>query len=177
MIRTGGGPGEDPEKNKLRGPVFGVHIDQTAADTPGNARRWLGAEIADELLLKSPRVQVMNMWRPIRPVQRDALAVIDAGSMGEDEIVEVPVVFPDHTFSQCEISYQKAEKHQWHYKKGMTPEDVLVFVQDDTTNKVDAPRRVAHVAFRDPEADEDAKEARSSVELRALVFYDNDLDG
>lgn len=176
MIRTGGGPGEDPEKNKLRGPVFGVHIDQTAADTPSNARRWLGAEKANQLLTNSPRVQVMNMWRPLRPVQRDALAVIDAHSMGEDEIVEVPVVFPDHTFSQCEISYRNADRHRWHYKRAMGPEDVLVFVQDDTTGRPGAPRRVAHVAFRDPAAEEDGKEARSSIELRALVFYDEDLE-
>lgn len=153
-----------------------MHIDQTAADTPGNARRWLGATKADALLRQKRRVQVMNLWRPLHPVQRDALAVVDAGSMGDDEIVEVPVVFPDHAFRQCEVSYRHAARHRWHFKKGMTPEDVLVFVQDDTTKKAGAPRRVAHVAFRDPEADEDSKEARSSVELRALVFYDDDLE-
>lgn len=175
MIRTGGGPGEDPEKNKLRGPVFGVHIDQTAADTPSNARRWLGADKADALLRDKRRVQVMNMWRPTRPVQRDALAVMDAGSMVADEIVEVPVVFPDHSFRQCEISYRRADRHRWYSKRGMCPDDVLVFVQDDTTRKADVPRRVAHVAFRDPAAAEDSKEARTSIELRALVFYDEDL--
>lgn len=176
VIRTGGGPGEDPEKNTIRGPVFGVHIDQTAAETPANARRWLGAAKADALLGTKARVQLLNMWRPLRPVRRDALAVADAGSVARAEIVEVPVVLPDHAFTQCQVSHRGAGAHRWHFKRGMGREDVLVFVQDDTSRKEGVPRQVPHVAFRDPGADEDSQEARSSIELRAFVFYDEDLD-
>ena len=59
-----------------RQPVQRVHIDHTAKSGPQRVRDLLPDE-ADDLL--KGRVQVINVWRPIRgPLQDAPLAVCDA---------------------------------------------------------------------------------------------------
>ena len=65
-----------------RQPATRVHVDQTVASGPNRVREHLPDE-AEELL--KGRVQVINLWRPIRGPLRDApLAMLD----GQNEVNE-----------------------------------------------------------------------------------------
>ena len=64
-----------------------------------------------------------------------------------------------------------SEKHQWYYKDRLTPDEVILIKCFDS--KIDGrARRVPHSAFVDPEARED-EETRESIEVRALVFHED----
>ena len=68
---------EDRSREAPRQPATRVHVDHTAKSGPQRVRDFFGDE-AEELL--RGRVQVINLWRPIRGPLRDApLAVCDAG--------------------------------------------------------------------------------------------------
>lgn len=143
------------------------------------ARRWLGPAKADELLRTHKRWQIINAWRPIRPVRRDPLAVADARSVPDDDILKVKLVYPDHEIDILEVKAPLDPSgaggvHKWYFKDGMGPGDVVFFTQFDSTGRGDVPRRVPHTAFRDLRVDEAGAEARRSIEVRVAVFYDED---
>lgn len=140
----------------------------------GFARRWLGDEKADELLRTHPRWQIINAWRPIREVQRDPLAVTDARSVPDEDILKVRLVYPDHEIDILEVKAPLEAPHRWYFKDRMGPGDVVLFTQFDSTARGDVPTRVPHTAFRDPRVDEGTAEARRSIEVRVAVFYESD---
>ena len=75
-----------------RQPATRVHVDHTATSGPQRVRDLFGDE-AEELL--NGRVQVINLWRPIRGPLHDApLAVCDAGSVKPDDLVPSDLVYP-----------------------------------------------------------------------------------
>ncbi|CCF41593.1 hypothetical protein CH063_11829 [Colletotrichum higginsianum] len=77
------------------GPIYNVHVDQSASAAVPLAHRWLGDE-AEELLAK-PRFQIINMWRPCKPITRDPFAVTDANTVAESDYIKVPFIYPDRT--------------------------------------------------------------------------------
>ncbi|KAL1863862.1 low-affinity methionine permease [Diaporthe australafricana] len=159
------------------GPVYGCHVDQHPAAVEGFARRWLGDDKADELIRTHKRWQIINVWRPIRQVQRDPFAVTDARCVPDDDILKVRLVYPDHEIDILEVKAPldpEAAPHRWYFKDKMGPEDVLLFTQFDSTARTDVPRRVPHTAFKDPRVDEETAEARKSIDVRVAVFYDSD---
>lgn len=110
------------------------------------------------------------MWRPLKPVQRDPLTVVDARTVREEDLVPTPFIFPNLNAETFSVLHNT--QHRWYYKHGMTPDEVLIFKIFDS--KVDGcARRVPHSAFVDPEAGPEVP-ARESVELRALVFHENE---
>lgn len=139
------------------------------------ARRWLGQPQADELIATHRRWQIINTWRPIRPVQRDPFAVADARSVPDDDILRVKLVYPDHEIDILEVKAPlDPGSHNWYFKDGMGPADVVLFTQFDSTERGDVPRRVPHTAFRDLRVDEGVAEERRSIEVRVAVFYEED---
>ncbi|KAI2617192.1 hypothetical protein GGR54DRAFT_641295 [Hypoxylon sp. NC1633] len=159
------------EKAKLlRGPVTRVHIDQTYQASLSRVPHHLPAEEASELL--KGRVQIINVWRPIRPVERDPLAIADAFSVSEEELVAIPLIYPNRRGET--FSVRHSPRHRWYFKKGLTPEEVL-FIKCFDSKTDGRARRVPHTAFVDPTAKPDAP-ARESVEVRALVFHPDDRD-
>lgn len=159
------------------GPVHGCHVDQHPAAVEGFARRWLGDATADGLLRSHARWQIINAWRPIREVRRDPLAVTDARSVPDGDILKVRLVYPDHEIDILEVKAPMdpdKRPHRWYFKDRMGPGDVVFFTQFDSTPRADVPKRVPHTAFRDPRVDEGTAEARSSIEVRVAVFYGSD---
>lgn len=159
------------------GPLYGVHVDQSLDAATGVAHRWLGDEQAATLLATKARYQIINLWRPVlpnrQPITRDPFAVCDARSVPETDIVLVPVQFPDHRTEAVEVRPPPPGRpHRWYFKDGMTSEDVLVFKQVESYGAAGVPRRVPHCAFRDPRFLEGRGAPRQSVEVRAMVFYD-----
>ena len=157
-------PGEEDRPGQ-RQPVARVHVDQTPAAGIERVRRHMGAE-ADALL--KGRVQILNVWRPIRgPVLDHPLALCDWRSVDEADLVATDLVYPD---GRGEIySIAPNPRHRWHYLSAMRPEEVLLIKCFDTATDGRA-RLTPHTAFADPTTPADAP-PRQSIELRTLVFH------
>ncbi|KAL7924806.1 hypothetical protein ACQKWADRAFT_310986 [Trichoderma austrokoningii] len=153
----------------FRGPVNRVHIDQSYSAALSRVPFHLPEE-ADELL--KGRVQLINVWRPIRQVQRDPLAVAEAHSVAEEDLVPVPLIYPNRNGETLGVRHNGAQR--WFYKSGLVPEEVLLIKCFDSKTDGRA-RRVPHTAFVDPNAAADAP-ARESIEVRALVFHPDDRE-
>jgi hypothetical protein len=142
-----------------------VHIDHTARSGPQRVRDLLPDE-ADELL--KGRVQVINLWRPIKgPLQDSPLAVCDATTIRADDLVPSDLVYPHRVGETYSVRYNPA--HQWFYVPRMQPDEALLLKCSDTATGVPA-RFTPHSAFIDPTAPANAP-PRESIEVRTLVFH------
>ncbi len=82
---------DDRAPGAPRQPATRVHVDHTAKSGPQRVRDFFGDEA--EALLRG-RVQVINLWRPIRGPLRDApLAVCDATSVAARDLVPSDLVY------------------------------------------------------------------------------------
>ncbi|KAI1633618.1 amino acid permease-domain-containing protein [Biscogniauxia mediterranea] len=158
------------EGGPRRGPVQSVHIDQTYAASLSRVPHHLPAEEASELL--KGRVQIVNVWRAIRPVRRDPLAVADARSVGEAELVPIGLIYPNRRGETFGVRHAPGQR--WYYRRGLAPDRVLLIKCFDSKTDGRA-RRIPHSAFEDPDTPEGAP-ARESIEVRALVFHPDDRD-
>lgn len=148
-----------------RQPVPRVHVDHTEASGPQRVRDFFGAE-AEELL--RGRVQVINLWRPIRgPLQDAPLAVADAQSVGAGDLVATDLVYRDRVGEVYSVRYNPA--HRWFYVPDMMPDEALLLKCYDSARDGRA-RFAPHTAFDDPTAPAD-KLPRESIEVRTLVFH------
>ena len=148
-----------------RQPVPRVHNDYTVKSGPQRVRDLLADE-ASALLQK--RFAVINVWRPIRgPIQDSPLAVSDARSIAENDLVATDLIYPDRT---GEIYYVKFNpQHRWFYAPAMRNDEVMLIKCYDSVEDGRA-RFVPHSAFVDPTTPQGAL-PRESIELRTLVFY------
>jgi hypothetical protein len=148
-----------------RQPVPRVHNDYTVKSGPQRVRDLLGEE-ADTLLQK--RFSVINVWRPIRgPVQDSPLAVSDARSVHDQDLVATDLIYPDRT---GEVYYVKFNPdHKWFYAPAMRDDEIMLIKCYDSVDDGRA-RFVPHSAFVDPTTPAGAP-PRESIELRTLAFY------
>jgi hypothetical protein len=158
-------PGSEDRSAATRQPARRVHVDHTARSAPQRVRHFLGDEA--EALLRG-RVQIINLWRPIRGPVRDApLAVCDAQSVAPHELVATDLVYRDRVGETYSVRYNPA--HRWYYLPEMTPDEALLLKCYDS--RTDGRARFApHTAFNDPTAPRDAP-PRESIELRTFVFH------
>lgn len=156
---TGGADGS------VRQPVGRVHVDHTAKSGPQRVRDLI-PEDAEELL--KGRVQIINLWRPIRGPLRDSpLAVCDARTVKFDELVPTDLVYPHRIGETYSVTYNP--EHRWLYVPEMAADEILLLKCFDS--KTDGRARFApHTAFVDPTTPADAP-PRESIELRTLVFH------
>jgi hypothetical protein len=152
----GGGP---------RQPATRVHVDQTDLSGANRVREHLPAE-ADQLL--KGRVQVINLWRPIRgPVRDTPLALCDAGSVAASDLVAADLIYPNRNGETYSVKFNPA--HRWFYFRDMTADEGLLLKCYDSATDGRA-RFAPHTAFVDPTTPKDAP-PRESIELRTLVFH------
>jgi hypothetical protein len=145
-------------------PVRRVHNDHTVNSAPRRVRDHLGAD-APELL--KHRFGIVNVWRPIRgPVQDSPLALCDARSFTDDDLIATDLVYPHVRGETSSVAYNPA--HRWYYFSQMqTDEVVLIRVHDSAA---DGRARLSfHTSFANPLAP--GAPPRESIEVRALVFF------
>ncbi len=162
---------EDEKKralHKVRAPVSGMHNDFTEASAPERVRDLLPAEKAAARL--KGRFASINVWRPIRsPVQSKPLAICEYGSIGENDLVASERHYPDGRIGG--IYYLVHNPGQrWYYFPEMTDSEVILLKCYDSLKDGTA-RWTAHGSFDDPSSPADA-EARESIEMRTLLFFD-----
>jgi hypothetical protein len=156
---------EDRVDGQARQPVPRVHVDHTEKSGPQRVRDLLPDEA--ERLLRG-RVQVINLWRPIRgPLLDTPLAVADAQSVRPDQLVASDLLYKHRVGETYSVTYDP--RHRWYYVPRMEADEVLLLKCYDS--KTDGRARFApHTAFADPTTPADAP-PRESIELRALVFH------
>jgi hypothetical protein len=118
-----------------------------------------------DVLVKG-RFQVIQAWRPLKPILKDPFAVADATSVPEDDLVHTKVKFPKREGSTFNVT--KGPSHRWYYRYGQTPDIVTLFKGYDS--KTGIARHTPHSAFTDPDTVDNAP--RESVEVRAYIFHE-----
>ena len=152
-------PGDTP-------PVRGVHCDQTFTSGRRRVREHLPAEEAAQRL--QGRCAIINVWRPIvEPLLSAPLALCDARSIAQDDIVTADFIYPDKVGEVA--MFKPSAKHRWFYYPRMRRDEVLLIKIYDSSEDGTA-RFSAHSAFDDPTTPAGSP-ARQSIELRALVFW------
>ena len=156
---------DDRAPGAPRQPATSVHVDHTETSGPQRVRDFFGDE-ADELL--RGRVQVINLWRPIRGPLRDApLAVCDASSVAADDLVASDLVYQNRVGETYGVTYNP--EHRWFYVPDMQPDEALLLKCYDSATDGRA-RFVGHSAFEDPTTRPDAP-MRESIEIRSMAFF------
>ncbi|ERS95096.1 uncharacterized protein SPSK_01879 [Sporothrix schenckii 1099-18] len=155
-----------PGNASQRGPLHRVHVDQSY-DGAAFLLRWTLPDEADHLAQR--RWQIINAWRPFHTVTKDPLAVADARSIPDADLVQASVFYPDHT--QHTWTVTASRDHRWYYKHRQSPDEVMLIKCFDSVDDGSVARRVPHSAFRDKAYDEDPP--RESIEVRTLVFYED----
>ncbi|KIW35015.1 uncharacterized protein PV07_01742 [Cladophialophora immunda] len=161
-------------------PARFAHIDQS----PNGARRLLqdnlGADVAEKLA--KTRWGIVNIWRPIKTIRRDPLALCDSRTIKDEELAIVKSTLPKKGsgqgyydgvskgdgFETLELRY--GPDHDWWYVSELTPEEALVFKIFDSKRSVKG--RSGHTSFIDPRTSQFA--TRESMELRSFVFYEDE---
>jgi hypothetical protein len=149
---------------KSRKPVLHVHVDFTpnsaALAIQSAAERGISG-------LPEGRVQIINVWRPIRGPLSDApLAVCDARTVAPNDLVPTDMVYPDKVWETYSVTRNPG--HQWFYVPGMRADEALLFKCFDSADDGRA-RFTPHAAFYDPTVSAQTI-PRESIEVRALVF-------
>ncbi|KAF2730112.1 hypothetical protein EJ04DRAFT_586812 [Polyplosphaeria fusca] len=146
-----------------RGPVTRTHVDQS----------YFGAELRlrhefpdDAHALVKKRFQIINVWRPIETILKDPIAVADANTVPDDDLVGARMVENDFDGESWVVKH--SPKHRWYYKHRMSPEEVLLIKCFDSKKNV--ARRALHSAFEDPVFTNE--KSRQSIEVRCLVLHD-----
>jgi hypothetical protein len=148
-----------------RQPATRVHVDQTVLSGPQRVREHLPDEA--DVLLKG-RVQVINLWRPIRGPLRDApLAMCDAATIAPGDLVASDLIYPNRSGETYSVRFNP--DHRWFYIPEMTADEALLLKCYDSSTDGRA-RFGPHTAFTDPTTPPDAA-PRESIELRTLVFH------
>lgn len=137
---------------------------------------------SSETLAKT-RFGIINVWRPIRiPVPREPLAICDARSVPDSDLVEMTAVLPQKGKGAALAQVSKGDgfrlwkilhnpSHQWYYNSDMKTDEVLMIKCYDS--KMDGrARRSPHSAFQVEGQDERAP-SRESIEVRCLVFWED----
>ncbi|GAW12094.1 hypothetical protein ANO14919_014520 [Xylariales sp. No.14919] len=149
-----------------RGPLFRAHVDQSYEGAELVLRRHF-PDKADDLLKR--RYQIINIWRPIKTIYKDPLAVADARSVPDSDLLAASILYPrgsrDETWTML-----PNDVHRWYFKNAQRPDEALLVKCFDSATRPGLARRAPHSAFEDSEMAECGR--RESIEARALVFYD-----
>lgn len=163
MIRT-----DDPAAGDGRLPAFGAHVDYGDRTVRDFTYDLMPRDEADRRL--AGRYMLINVWRPLRTVERAPFAVCDASTVRAEDLFESEVrggLGDANRRSLFGFNLAYHPGHRWYYAPRMQPEEALAFkLYDSDASKV---QWTAHSAFADPNTRPDAP-PRLSVELRTIAY-------
>jgi hypothetical protein len=159
-------------------PARFAHVDQS----PNGARTILKDNLPEEWeQLSKTRWGIVNIWRPIKKIHRDPLALCDSRSIRDEDLAIVHSTLPKKGIGKSyydsvskgdgfeTLELRAHPDHQWWYVESLTPEEALVFKIFDSKKSVRG--RSAHTSFVDPRTT--GMETRESMEMRSFVFYED----
>lgn len=128
---------------------------------------------------EGPRWAMFSIWRPLKPVRRDPLALSDCRTFPKEDYVPFNVLFPTGVGEESEKSHREevflaygSDKHEWHWISNQHPDEVLIiqlFDSEAERNGLGIAGGVMHSSVH-IEGTED-EEARESVEVRCTVIW------
>ena len=133
----------------------------------------MGAYRDNSKEILSKHWQLVNLWRPLKTVHKNPLAVADSSTVpiSDQHIIAYERSLPTGQVYSVENYFTKgtnADKHQWYYLSQQKPEEVLVFKIYDSDEKAKAPGST-HTSFLDPRTED--MPTRESIELRCVLAY------
>jgi hypothetical protein len=151
-------------------PAHGAHVDYGARTVADFTRDLLPAEETERRL--SGRHMLLNVWRPLVPVESAPFAVCDASTVRRADLFDSEVVgglgdFNRRSLWGFNLAFQP--DHRWYWAPRMQPTEALVFKLFDSDP--DAVQFTAHSAFEDPATPPDAA-PRQSIEVRTIAYFD-----
>ncbi|KAI8949221.1 hypothetical protein F4801DRAFT_553847 [Xylaria longipes] len=162
VIRQSGGKGG--HSGSFGKPVPNVHTDYTH-DYALKLLEQLTGDKAQAEAIKSSRIQMLNIWKPLRgPVRSWPLALCDLRSLNREDVIPFDEVHAKGVLESQQVAYSPSQK--WYYLPNQNPNEIIVFKSMDTAVRGE----VAHGSFYDPKCPNDGP-ARESIELRILVVY------
>jgi hypothetical protein len=162
-----------------KSPAHIVHSDFTPAGAMQHLRSLLSPDDLTKFEHSNMRTLALNIWRPLRTVRKDPLALCDWISIQPDQdIISNRFVFSDGWLEVAKVVY--SQRHRWWYCSGQRVDEVVVFKQFDSAANVKGEGgeekeeegmggcSVVHSAFVDPKHIDE--EPRRSLEIGVFVF-------
>ncbi|KAL1602400.1 hypothetical protein SLS60_005816 [Paraconiothyrium brasiliense] len=147
-----------------KAPAHRVHTDFTCAGAL-NQLKNIVRDPAERTTLGGDRIMVINVWRPLKVIKRDPLAMLDWETVQPGDIIPNRMVFSEQNWSEMGM-VKHSSQHEWLYLESQTPEEPVVFKQYDSG--VRAGMTVPHSAFVDSRWL--GEDARQSIEVKMFAF-------
>ena len=134
-------------------------------------RDMLGEAEAERLANR--RFMLINVWRPLRTVERAPLALCDAATVKRSDLTLAYVKGSVASKAGEEVLTSEGynvffrPEHRWYYFPLLRADEILVFKLCDSDS--DAVQFTAHTAFSDPTSAPDAA-FRQSFEIRTIAI-------
>ncbi|KAK0880555.1 hypothetical protein LTR87_005677 [Friedmanniomyces endolithicus] len=159
----------------IKGPVRRVHIDESPAAAMMEYNHYMQPQAEHHQHLKGRPFGVYNVWKPLKTVRRDPLALCDCRTIASEDLHATKVCVPN--MGEIENISLRApkdgRKHDFVYVREQRPDQALVFRIFDSRidGVVDGKfsHGVAHSSFVDPGTEREA--ARESVEVRNFCVF------
>jgi hypothetical protein len=158
--------------------MYSAGVTSVVSDTIENG----GLGIVDVEKFRKGRLAVLNFWRPLsrEPLKRNHLAVLDATSIGDDDVVlcRHPAKGENYSFLKyyrlpvpfINTLIRPNPTHRWFYFPNMTRDEVMVFKNYDSIDIMPKSGVGMHSSFNDPQTPADAP-PRESIEVRVVCFW------
>lgn len=169
------------DRTNMKVPARFAHVDQSYDGAQTFIHDNIDTGLAEKLTQK--HWAIINVWRPLKDLKRDPLGVCDGSSVSEEDLMgkEIQLKGPNGKYDDVSKGEsfeawtvkrpQKDGGHAWWYLSGMRPDEVM-FIKCFDSKTDGRCRRAPHCAFEDPRYAD--KEARTSIEIRCLVFWEDE---
>ncbi|GIR09648.1 MAG: methyltransferase [Alphaproteobacteria bacterium] len=151
-------------KDGPRQPAERAHVDYTNSSGLVRAKQILKNKFSE---FRKYRVIQLNVWRPLcSKVLSSPLAIADASSISQKDLIETDQIFPDRIGEIYHLAYEKKQK--WYWVSEMRNYEALIFKgwDSNTSNKV--VKFTPHTSFNIP--DQKINEhPRQSIEARIFI--------
>jgi len=159
---------DKPQTGDGRLPAYGAHVDYGDRTVRDIAMEILGEQEGERWLKR--RYFLINLWRPIRAVEKTPLALCDASTVSHSDLNDSEVRGglnnPNHK-PLYGFNLQYNPRHRWYYAPHMQTDEILIFkLFDSDSSRV---QLTGHTAFDDPTSAADAP-GRESIEIRTISF-------
>ncbi|KAI1330539.1 hypothetical protein F5Y16DRAFT_408459 [Xylariaceae sp. FL0255] len=167
-------------------PVYAVHVgrkvieekcahnndneDHTRTGGFHRTRRHLrDDEIAEYIESGKWQIRVVNTWRPVKPIDASPLALCDAQTVDEKDLVPTDLVSEDYVGETYSFKYNP--RHRFYWLKDQQPDELCVFVTFNSLDNRPGARITTcpHTSFDNPWA-KPSSPPRDSIEVRSLVL-------
>jgi len=153
------------EEVSSREPTSVIHNDYTPRSGPQRVRDLMGGE-AEELLQRP--FAIVNVWRPIKPVESFPLAVCDARTVRPDSLVRAERRSKDRIGELYMARFDSGQR--WIFFPGMTRDEALLIKTYDSRED-GRTRWCIHTSLKARDSRPDAP-PRESIETRVFAFFD-----